>query len=356
MSDLKKSREQLLAELRSIRRRMDPPPPPRPHAGSRRLVLEDRPPLKFVLGIDDSTYFHWQVPIFCESLLGRLPEGWEILVVVCNDHRPISKTLRRIFEAYGVRHFTGASHADHQDLDFSAGGEIYRPLNKIEALNVAAGRIEDDDLVCLMDADNFLYRELDPSIFPRRDAVCSNWIIAEEAFLRHRSEPGEIDLQKILESIGCQEEFQPGGVAVFVSGRTLRNEKFVRDCFRFTQVVYLLGRIAGRESVWWAEMPCYTLALAANSIPADLIDDESFVIDKRESIAPGSFYHYYADIKDSGVDGAFYHSKWGKQQFFHSDFLQSDLDASLSRAVTDHERYFFELAKRAAERLGRRPA
>lgn len=310
--------------------------------------------MKFLVGIEDKTCFHWQLPILCESLLGQLPEGWELLVVVCNDRGPISDTLQRVFDRYGLRYFTGANHPVRQEIDFSAGSESYAMFNKIEPLAVVAGRIDDDDLVCLMDTDVFLYRDLDPSIFPRGDALCENWIIAERPFLEHRPEPGTIDLQMLLDAIGCPGKLQPGGVTIFLSGRTVRTEKFVRDCFRFTQVLYLLGRIAGRESVWWAEMPCYALALAANGIEAELIGTESFVIDKPESIPPGSFYHYYADLEDSGVDGAFYHSPWGKQAFSQSDFLQSDLDAWLSRAVTDHERRFFELAKRAADRLGRR--
>ena len=150
----------------------------------------------------------------------------------------------------------------------------------------------------------------------------------------------------------CSGDFARGGAAIFLSGRTLRNEKFVRDCFRFTQSVYLLGRVAGFEEVWWAEMPCYALALAANGIETELISSDAFVIDKRESIAPGSFYHYYADIADGGGDGAFRGSKWGKQEFFAADLLQSDLDASQAAQVTEHGRYFFELAKRARARLG----
>jgi hypothetical protein len=146
-------------------------------------------------------------------------------------------------------------------------------------------------------------------------------------------------------------------VAVFLTGRTIRNEKFVLDCFRFTQVVYLLGRIAGLQSrtTWISEMPAFALSLTANSIPYLVVDSQSFMVAKARSVPAGTFYHYYGDLKDTSVEGAFYDSDWHKQWYFHADVLSTNLDERFRAAVTPHEQYFFELAKRAHRRLSAAP-
>ena len=99
-------------------------------------------------------------------------------------------------------------------------------------------------------------------------------------------------------------------------------------------------------------MPCYALALTANGIPYDIFDRQEFAVSNfdRETILPGTFYHYYHDLKDGG-DGAFWHSIWHKQEYFQTDLLKSDLDRFHKAAATDHERYFFELATRGQRRL-----
>src|SRR5262245_37126201 len=89
--------------------------------------------VKFVVGIDDRVYLRWQLSILLESLRGKLPEGWEPWVVVCNDHRPLSTELQRLLNVYGVRHFTGADHPLRNDMDFAAGSDVYVPINRIEA-------------------------------------------------------------------------------------------------------------------------------------------------------------------------------------------------------------------------------
>ena len=314
-----------------------------------------RPPVRFVMGVEDKAYFHWQLPILFESLIGQLPEGWDILVVVCNDHRPVSAALRHIFETYAVTHFTGVNHPANENMDFAGGGDIYAPINRIEALRVVAPHVREDDVVFLLDTDNFLYRELDLSIFPTGNALHASEIIAHRPFFGHRQGPEQagVDLQKLLGSIGCQTRLGPGGVSVFLTGRTVRNGKFVEDCFRFTQVVYLLGRIAGikARNTWISEMPCFALALTANGIDYEVFGGQSFMVDKARSVPAGTFYHYYGDLKDTSVDGAFYDSEWHKQLYFHTDFLTTNLDEPARAAVTPHERYFFELAKRARRRL-----
>ncbi|MDJ0869981.1 MAG: PqqD family protein, partial [Myxococcota bacterium] len=137
-----------------------------------------RPPVRFAMGIEDKTYFHWQLPILFESLIGQLPEDWKIFVVVCNDHQPLSEALLHVLQTYGVRYFTATSHPANENIDFAGGGDVYVPFNRIEALRVVAPHVRKDDVVFLLDTDNFLYRELDPSVFPRENALCENDIIA----------------------------------------------------------------------------------------------------------------------------------------------------------------------------------
>ena len=316
----------------------------------------ERAPIKFVVGIEDKTYLRWQLAILCESLIGQLPNGWEILVVVCNDHQPISEELRHILDAYGVRHFTGANHPVRENMDFATGPDWYLILNKIEALRAVGEALEDDDVVCLIDTDMFLFRELDPSIFPDGNALCANWIISQERFFAEAcgGGPGLVDLQGLLGAIGCTDEFRPGGVTIFLDGKTAKSAKVVNDCFRFSQILYLLGKVGDLPEVWVAEMPSYALSLTANGVPYEVIDEgnEAFVIAKPESIPAGSFYHYYADFQKGDLEGAFWGSTWSKQQFRDIDFLSVEIEVFAEKAVTDHERYFFELALRAQRRLG----
>ena len=314
---------------------------------------DDRPAVKFVMGIEDKTYFRWQLPILFESLIAQLPESWEIFVVVCNNHEPLSETMLHILGSYGITHFTGINHPANENMDFAGDGDVYSPINRIEALRVAAQHVHDDDVLFLLDPDNFLYGGLDPSIFPRGNALCANRIIGHDPFFGHLSGRPGIDLVRLLEALGCPHRLGSGGVSVFLTGRTVKNEKFVQDCFRFAQVVYLLGRIAGLSArdAWVAEMPSFALSLTANGLSYQVIDSTWFLVDKASSVPEGTFYHYYADLKDTSVDGAFYDSEWHKQLYFHTDFLKTNLDESSRAAVTPHEQYFFELAKRARRRL-----
>ena len=94
--------------------------------------------VKFVVGIEDRVYMHWQLSILLESLRGKLPKGWEPWVVVCNDHRALSIDLQRMLDAYGTRYFTGTYHPHRENMDFAGGGDIYVPINRIEALNIVA--------------------------------------------------------------------------------------------------------------------------------------------------------------------------------------------------------------------------
>jgi hypothetical protein len=98
-------------------------------------------------------------------------------------------------------------------------------------------------------------------------------------------------------------------------------------------------------------MPSFALSLTANGVAYEVIDGESFMVDKPQSVREGTFYHYYGDLKDTSLEGAFYDSDWHKQLYFHVDFLNVDLEGQFRAAVTPHEQYFFELAKRARRRL-----
>lgn len=62
-----------------------------------------RPNVRFVFGVEDRPYFHWQLAILFESMVGQLPDGWDVTAVVCNDDVPISDDLTRIGRTYGVR-------------------------------------------------------------------------------------------------------------------------------------------------------------------------------------------------------------------------------------------------------------
>ena len=315
------------------------------------MALE-RKPIKFVVGIEDRVYFYWQLPILFESVRDKLPAGWEILVVVCNNHEPLSAELRHIFSTYDVRYFTGANHPRNQSLDFATGSDEYVPLNRIEALNIISDQVQDDEMVCLIETDMFVYNNLNLAVFPQTNALYKNWIIRQELFFSFGAETRGVDLKKLLEAIGCTTPFQPAGVTVFLTGQTLKNKKFIQDCFRFTQVLYLLGSIVKVPKVWVAEMPCFALALTANGLGYEVIESPEFSTTNHadETISPGSFYHYYHDIQDGG-DGAFWGSGWSKQQFLTTDLLAKNLDPFSDAAKTDHERLFFELAKRAQRRL-----
>ena len=179
------------------------------------------------MGIEDKTYFRWQLPILFESLIAQLPENWEIFVVVCNNHEPLSEAMLHVLGSYGITHFTGINHPANENMDFAGGGDVYSPINRIEALRVAAQHVRDDDVLFLLDPDNFLYRGLDPSIFPRGNALCANGIIGHDPFFAHLSGRPGIDLVRLLEVLGCPRRLGSGGVSVFLTGRTVKNEKFV---------------------------------------------------------------------------------------------------------------------------------
>jgi hypothetical protein len=156
----------------------------------------------------------------------------------------------------------------------------------------------------------------------------------------------------LLDAIGCKRTFEPGGVNVFVTGDVARNPKFIADCFRFAHALYLLGRAAGADVVWMAEMPCFALAMTSNGIAYDLLERKEFLVSdcSEASIPEGTLYHYYSDPQDFGR-AAFRDSKWHKQAYRDQDFLQSDFEQFVRDADTDHERYFFRLARNARKRL-----
>lgn len=315
--------------------------------------------MTFVIGIEDKPYFRWQTALFLESFSGKLPPGSQTLVVVCNDGEAISDELAQILACYGTKFAKARNHAKSHPLDAGAeAGSHHGALNRIEALSVAAGYADDDDIICLLDSDTFLYRDLNLEILPEGCALPWNWHIDQTNFFSTIPDNGGsgIDLQKLLQAIGYNGDFKPGGVNVFVTGAVARNKKFIADCFRFAQVLFLLGRIAGLKKVWIAEMPCFALALTANRIPYDLLRDQEFLVpscDER-SIPKGSIYHYYSDPADFGR-AAFFGSKWHKQAYRDRNFLRSDyrmfLAAATSEHATEHERYFFELAERARNRV-----
>ena len=311
-----------------------------------------RPPVKFVVGIEDKTYFHWQLPILLESLRGQLPNGWECLLVVCNNHGPLSEPLSQIVLAYDLKYFSTTHHPLNHSIDFSSGEDCYLPMNRIQALSAVVDYVKPDDLVCLLETDIFLYKELNLDVIPTGNALSKNWIIGQDLFYTLHDDPKGVNLQTLLASLGCPTSFQPGGVTIFLTGETIKNQKFIRDCFRFTQIVYLMGKMLEVPKVWVAEMPCFALSLTLNGIPYDLLEHSEFTTKNVDhpTINPGSFYHYYHDLMDGG-DGAFYKSKWYKQLFKKDNFLLTDISEFAANTHSDHEHYFFEMVKKAQRRL-----
>lgn len=316
------------------------------------------PAVTIVHGVEDRPYFHWQLAILFESLVGQLPEGWSIRVVVCNNHQPVSDELRHILDTYGVEYHTGESHADNQNLDFAGGGDRYVPMNRVEALNVISRHVAPDEVVCLMDTDIFLYGDLHEELFPSGNAMASNWIVGQERFFQFSTQDTRgLDLTKLLEALGVEQEFKPGGVMVFLTGDTLQknNRKVVRDCFRFLQILYLAGRILDLpdHGVWVAEMACFAMAMYPNGIDYELLDIEQFAVQEQHAgdLSDGTFFHYYTDLNDAGSSGPFEGSQWHKQLFTQQNFLKADIDSFLDVARGNAEIRFMKLARQARNRL-----
>ncbi len=313
--------------------------------------------IRIVHGIEDRPYFHWQLAIMFESLVGQMPAGWELNIVVCNNHRPISSELSHILGTYNVAHFTGESHADNHHMDFSGGGDRYVPLNRVEALNIISQHVAPDDLVCLMDSDIFLFGDLKEDLFPSGNAMASNWIIGQEKYFQFSAKDTKgLSLPKLLEALGCEQEFKPGGVMVFLTGDTLQanDRKVVRDCFRFLQILYLMGKVLELPShgVWVAEMACFAMAMYPNDIDYELLDIEQFAVQEQNAneLPDGTFFHYYTDIND-GSFGPFYNSQWHKQLFHEQSFLHADIESFLEVAESEAEICFMKLAQQARDRL-----
>ena len=304
------------------------------------------PSLKFVVSIEDKQPMIWQLAVFLESLHGKLPPAWETIVVVCNDSTELSTPLSQILSDHQVRHFCTVNHAQQQNIDFIGRGREYFPLNKITALEVVAAHVKASDMVCLCDVDVFLYGDLNTEAFPARDALCDNWLINKPLFFSNRRRAEGVDLHKLLEAIGSRRKFQGGGVVIFLRGETVQNRAFVRDCFRFAQVLFLLGRIKNVRAQWIAEMPAYALSLTAHDIDYDVHQRPEFSVEQQSDrvISQGSLYHYFAD-------GAFWGSSWAKGHFRCRDLLEADLDRFRRLAQSDHEKYFFALAEKAGKRL-----
>ncbi len=333
--------------------------PGRADASSPVLAAEvaGRPPVRFVFGIEDRAYFHWQLAILFESLVGQVPLGWDITVVVCNDHTSFSPQLTRLLNVYGVQALTGTNHGRSHDIDFSENRGGHVALNRVEALHAIAPYVEADDVVCLMDTDIFLYGNLREDLFPSGNALARNAMIGEQPFMSGLSCGRGIDLNKLLASIGCETPLKPGGVTVFVTGQTVRNQKVIRDCFRSAQILFLLGKVLDLpgQATWVAEMACFAMALTPNGIDYELLDTPQFAVlpPQQETIPDGSFYHYYCDVND-GAGGPFRNSEWHKHLFAQSDLLRADLESYRARASSDLERRFFDLALDARNRLHHR--
>lgn len=307
--------------------------------------------LKFVVGVEDREPMIWQLAVLLESLHGRLPNGWEPFIVVCNDHAELSESLARVLASHGARWVAAPNYASRRDIDLMGGSQSYPGLNKIGALEAVAPHLSEQDLVCLLDSDLFLYGDLNVDLFPSGNALCKNWIIEKPLFFSGQGRDEGVDLQALLSSVGVDRTFRGGGVLLFLTGATVRTRGFVRSCFRFAQTLYLLGKIQEVSNQWLAEMPVYALALTARGIHYELIDLPEFSVENYtlQEIPTGSFYHYFAPHAFAG-------SSWGKYHFRNRNLLEAGLDRFLELAQSDHERCFFRLARAARDRLGSAPS
>lgn len=317
-------------------------------------AVRERPRIRFVFGVEDRDYFRWQLAILLESMVGQLPNDWDVTIVVCNDHNALSPELAHLLKVYGVRWVTGLNHLHSHAIDFSSGTSGYVALNRVEALRAIAAQLEVDDVVCLMDTDLFLYGDLREELFPRGNAMASNWIVRGEPFMGFVGEGRGVDLQKLLGCIGYESPFKAGGVTVFLDGATVRNKKVIQDCFRFGQILYLLGKVSDLpdRATWVAEMACFAMAVTANGIEYEVLDIPQFAVQdpRQEDLPGGSFFHYYTDINDGG-GGPFHQSEWHKQLFHERDFLLEDLDSFRASASSALEQRFLDLAVAARRRV-----
>jgi hypothetical protein len=318
-----------------------------------------RPGITFAVGIEDKPYFWWQLAILAESLCAELPVGWTLHVTICNDQAPLSADLMAVLESYPVTYSLAKNHAVPPRIDMGEENwSGYAPLNRIEALRWAADHATSGHLICLLDSDMFLFGQIDPAIFPTKTALAWNRHVEFSPFFtseaRNTTKAG-VDLGKVLEAIGCEVPMVNGAVFVVVERSLAQEEKFIADCFRFAEVVYLLGRAAGVSKAWIAEMPCFAMALANAGAEPELLTCPEFLVPRCDEveIAQGSFYHYYSDPIDAGITG-FAESDWFKQMFRETDMLRSDLPGFLQAAKTEHERRFFQLAQAALARVSGR--
>lgn len=312
---------------------------------------------KFTIGIEDTPQFHYQAAIYVESLAKHLPPGDEIYVVVCNDSRPLSPVLKNFFDVYQdkVKYFPGRQ-LSRIPCD-AHSGEFYPPMNKAEALNVIGDHCQPTDMIVLTDADLFLYKNFDLDCIPRRNTLSSNWICSSQPYLNYDDSGVGIDLGVLLRAMGCQTDLKRGGVSVFLEGSTVRNKKFRADCIRFCQLIHVAGRIIETDKVWLSEMICYALSLALNQIECEVRDIEHFTVENvfDESIKEGSFFHYFISDghKTLRPKGAFHGSPWQKRDYNFFNLLDDNLEYFAAYSVTEHEKYFFETAIAARNKLAR---
>ena len=326
---------------------------------------------KFVFGIEDKPKFHSEVAIFSESLVEYLGEDDEICAVICNNDEELSKDLKRIGKVYGSKlRFLFGSNFRHNILDYT-NRSINPGMNKLEALKQVSFYCEEDDIVIHTDSDLFLYKKFNKKCIPKKDTLSWNWIIYDSLkSTKHRypfftfndKKKRGILIAELLEIMGCKKDFIGGGVSGFFTGKTLKNRKFVDDCFRFAHLLHsaanILGGETGKIKTNASDMPCYALSLTYNDIDYDVKDIKEFTVDniREKKIKEGSFYHYYNDGRPVGDSsyGAFYKSKWYKQMYHEKNLLlDEDLDKYLEDSKSDHEKHFFTLAIKARNKINK---
>ena len=323
---------------------------------------------KFTFGIEDKPKFHSEVVIFTESLIEYLGKDDKICVVVCNNKKELSDDLKRIGKVYGNKlKFLFGSNFRYNILDYT-NSTINPGMNKLEALKQVSFYCQEDDMVIHTDSDLFLYKEFNRECIPNKDTLSWNWIINDSLKnTKHRypfftfsdEKKRGILIAELLEIMGCEKEFIGGGVSGFFTGKTLKNRKFIDDCFRFAHLLHSVANICGGDGNGIksnaSDMPCYALSLTYNDIDYVVDDIREFTVDtiSDNKIKEGSFYHYYHDKGDGGY-GAFYKSKWYKQMYHEKNLLlDEDLDKYLKDSKSDHEKHFFTLAIKARNKINK---
>lgn len=328
-------------------------------------LFQISPPVKILVSIEDTPYFWWQTAVWLESLSGKLPSSWEPWIVVCQPKEtPFSPELSHLQYIYPTaRLFHGPFHGKHVLLTDKS--MLFHGINKITALEVIQPLVKGEERVFLTETDVFLYGPLNKTPFlGKGNIIQENWITSLPLFPKIFPLDSGVDLQQFLTLLGTTTltPYQGGGVALLLTASTLTHPTFIQHCFDFCQALMVLGHIKHIRQLNLFDMVCYTLSLHYNNIPYTLSSSPLWTTDNihNNTIAPGSWYHYYVDIHDHvsspTARGAFFGDPWYKQRYRNENMLQvitsEQFQVWHDRTPTNHAKAFYGYCIAAKERLG----